>query len=132
MLCERCHHREATCHIVEMADGVEQVRDFCAECAESSASPELKSILDQTKDAQCEFCGRTPAGKSTDMFALMTATSHLRHMCLECSQEYHGFVLRSLSGVNPNMPQAEQLKDLSKVATDADSHMQNWTKQRKA
>lgn len=132
MLCEGCHQREATCHIVKMADGVEQVRDFCAECAESSASPELKSILDQTKDAKCEFCEKTPAGTSADMFALMTATSRLRHMCLECSQEYHGFVLRLLSGVNPNLSQAEQLNVLTKIAKDADCHMRNWTKQRKA
>jgi protein-arginine kinase activator protein McsA len=132
MLCERCHNREATCHIVEMAVGVEQVRDFCAECAEVSASPELKSILDQTKDAVCEFCGRSPAGTSADMFALMRAVSRLRHMCLECSQEYHRFVLRSLSGVNPNLSQAEQLNVLTKMATEADSDMRNWTKQRKA
>lgn len=132
MLCERCHRREATCHIVEMAVGVEQVRDFCADCAESSASPELRSILDQTKDAKCEFCGRSPAGTSADMFALMSAVSRLRHMCLECSQEYHRFVLRSLSGVNPNLSQAEQLNVLTKMATEADSHMRNWTKRRKA
>lgn len=63
---------------------------------------------------------------------LMTATSRLRHMCLECSQEYHGFVLRLLSGVNPNLSQAEQLNVLTKIAKDADCHMRNWTKQRKA
>lgn len=133
MLCKLCKTREATCHVVEMTvDGTKEVSDLCAECAEASASPELKDILKQTKDAKCEFCGGVPAGTSTDIFALMSAVTRVRHMCLECAREYNAFVLRSLSRVDANLSQAEQMNVLAKVEADADCHLRIWTKQRKA
>jgi protein-arginine kinase activator protein McsA len=131
MLCQHCHEREATCHVVEMADGVLKSRDLCNECFESE-SPEAKERAAEALAARCQYCGGQPVSGGTDFLALSMGVEQTKFMCWPCSQEFHRYTGQELERFPDGLSQQEQLAALGDLREAADKHMKQWVSQRGA
>lgn len=125
MLCNSCQQRLATCHTVNIVDGVTRTRDLCQACFDAS-SPAATEFASTLRDARCEYCGSQPCFGGTDFLALVTGVQKQRFMCFPCSMEHNRFVQQELerdaSGVSPQ----EQLSLIRKLNEKADQHMKQW------
>ena len=128
ILCEVCHERPATHHICYGGTG--KSSDFCGECFQASAPPDIIQSAQAARDAHCQYCGGQPCAGGTDMFALMTGVQKSKYMCMPCSMEYHRFIQRQLSPDASGLSQQEQLALLRKLDRDADEHMKRWVSER--
>lgn len=129
MLCDSCHKRPATYHVVTIVDDAQQTRDLCSECHEAS-SPEARELADGQRDARCEYCGGQPCAGGTDFLALVTGVQKLKFMCMPCSMEHSRYVQQQLQQDAPGLTQEEQLALLRKLDKDADTHMKQWFSER--
>lgn len=129
MLCDSCHQRPATCHVVSIVEGASQIRDLCAECHEAS-SPEAREFAAAQREARCEYCGGQPCAGGTDFLALVTGVQKLKFMCMPCSMEHNRYVQQQLQEDTSGLSQQEQLALLRKLDEEADKHMKQWIKER--
>lgn len=129
MLCDSCHQRPATCHVVTIVDSVKQTRDLCSECHEAS-SPEAREFSAAQRDARCEYCGGQPCAGGTDFLALVTGVQKLKFMCMPCSMEHNRYVQQQLQPDASGISQQEQLALLRKLDEEADKHMKQWVSER--
>jgi len=128
ILCEVCHERPATHHICEGGTG--KSSEFCDECFQSSAPPEIIQSALETRDAHCQYCGGQPCAGGTDFLALITGVQKMKFMCMPCSMEHNRFLQQQLQPDASRLSQQEQLALLRKLDRDADEHMKKWVADR--
>jgi hypothetical protein len=129
MLCDSCHQRPATCHIVTILDGVQQTRDLCSECHEAN-SPETRAFAAAMRNARCEYCGGETFADGTDFLEMVTGVQKLRFMCMPCSIEHNRYVQEQLQEGVSGLSQQDQLALLRRLAAEADKHMKEWVSER--
>ena len=125
MLCDSCHQRPATCHIVSIVDDVQQTRDLCEECWEAS-SPEAKELASAQREARCEYCGGQPCAGGTDFLALGTGMQRMKFMCMPCTLECQRFTEEELPRVPGGLSPPEQLTSIRMLRDKVDEHMKQW------
>ena len=129
MLCQNCHEREATCHVVAIADGVSRSRDLCNECFEAE-SPEAKERASEARAAHCQYCGGQPCAGGTDFLVLMTGVQQMKYMCMPCLMEHNRYIQQQLQQEDSGLSQQEQLAALRTLNIAADKHMKQWVSER--
>lgn len=131
MLCERCHQREATCHVHTIIDRATLLKSLCARCFESY-SPEGREVLERQRDARCEYCGGQPYSCETDVRGLAYGIERTRYMCQSCSGEHERYYQERLDQDFSGLSEKEQLELLRKLDDAADEHMKQWVARRRA
>ena len=129
MLCEKCHQREATCHVSIIEGGIVKSKDLCIECHEAS-SPKAGEFLAAQRNARCEYCGGQPCAGGTDVLALVTGVQKLKFMCMPCSMEHNRYIRQQMQQDASGLSQQEQLALLRKLDKEADEHMKQWVSER--
>lgn len=125
MLCNSCQQRQATCHITEIVDGVEQARDLCSECWEAS-SPIAEELVEAQRNARCEYCGGQPCAGGTDFLAILTGVQKQKWMCMPCSTEHDRFVQERMQHADSGWSQQRQIAWFRELDEKADKHMKLW------
>jgi protein-arginine kinase activator protein McsA len=129
MLCQQCQQREATNHITSIRDDVQEFRDLCNECLESSDTP-VRDIAASMRDARCTFCGAPAKVGSMDSLSLCVGEQRTTHFCFRCSEEHHRFTIAALEQVLDGLSQEQQLDVLRRLRQDAERHMRDWLSRR--
>jgi hypothetical protein len=128
ILCEICHERPATNHICNGNTG--KSSDFCAECFESSAPPEMRQSFAEMRGAHCQYCDGEVFMGGTDTDALMFGVQQMKYMCKSCFFEHHRYRQQELRRISPTLSQEEQMESLRTLNIAADQHMKKWVSER--
>ena len=123
MLCQRCHKREATVHITEIAGEVMAKRDLCTECAPSDVYSE---IIEQ----RCHYCCGDFACTAPDVTAKDERSQKLWGLCSRCAREFYGYWERKLKTKDFSKFTPEQFSEARRVFAELDEHMKEWIKRR--
>lgn len=129
-LCDNCHERPATTHIIAIGEEGQKVRDLCNVCFEASATPEDLQFEEARKSACCQYCGGQPCAGGTDPFALITGVQRMKFMCMPCSLEHNRYIQQELGRASSNRHQQEQMAALRALDIAADKHMKQWVYER--
>jgi len=130
MLCEKCHQREANCHVHTIIDRALLHKSLCAECF-ATYSPGGKEALDGQRDARCEYCGGLPYSRDADPQALAYGSERTKYMCQRCSNEHERYFRERMGKNIFGLSEKEQLELLRKLDADADKHMKLWVAKRR-
>lgn len=131
MMCDSCHAQPATCHIVNIVDGVQHARDLCQECFDASSVAAAEALSANT-DATCRYCGGRPCIGAMDVLAAIVGTHQRTFMCLSCSTEFQIFVQHELQQLPSNLSGTAQAEAMQKLHDKADEHMFHWVSLRDA
>jgi len=130
-VCDVCHTRETTHHIVSSVGGIKQVSNLCNDCFRASATPEQAEFENTVSSAHCEYCGDHPCAGGTDFLALATGLQKLKFMCMTCIGEYLRYTQEELEKVPKDLSQEEQSAAIGGICGRADTHMKWWVSKKK-
>ena len=133
MLCEACHERVASHHVIDINGNVVRKRDLCPECFLASspdAQPESKRFATVLRDARCVYCGGRPYMAGTVLLAIVRGDQNLKFVCIPCSIEHNRYLQEQSEEGASALSEEEHSGLLRKLKEEADRHMKEWVSQR--
>lgn len=126
-LCDRCHLKRGSCHILAIVNGEKSKRNLCPDCL-AIESPSLAAL---TNGAPCEYCGGPASSGSIDTLGNLVGEQHLVYRCYPCTIEMSDFVQKAMKALPTDVTHETMTENFRRLRKTVNEHMREWVRLRR-